>query len=151
MVALNLGTACSGDRAVAPAAVPSVSTADLPPGTIRREYMPPEQLGLWTRADSLTVQQGMERVRRQATHLTAAQRRALLAHPRLDDYPVLRVAMTATSEADVNRVLLPALRRLVTVSSLDGDGDAAAGKRAGRGTATRGRHSSACASRTPGR
>lgn len=131
VVALTLGAACGGDRAVAPAAVPSVSTADLPPGTIRREYTPPEQLGLWTRADSLTVQQGMERARRQATHLTAAQRRDLLANPLLDDYPVLRVAMTATSEADVNRVLLPALRRLVTVSSLDGDGDATAGKARG--------------------
>jgi hypothetical protein len=107
---LGLTAACGGDRTVAPAA-PSVSTAELPPGTIRREYTPPEQVGLWIRSDSLS-----------------AQRWELLANPMLDDYPMLRMAMTTTEEADVHRVLLPALRRLIAMSSLDGTAEATGGE-----------------------
>jgi hypothetical protein len=49
----------------------------------------------------------------------------------LDDYPMLRMAMTTTEEADVYRVLLPALRRLITMSSLDGTAEPTGGKSRG--------------------
>jgi hypothetical protein len=50
----------------------------------------------------------------------------------LDDYPMLRMAMTTTEEADVYRVLLPALRRLITMSSLDGTAEPTAERSRGR-------------------
>ena len=112
---LGLTAACGGDRTVAPAA-PSVSTAELPPGTIRREYTPPEQVGLWSRSDSLSAQQGMERAKRQDHRLTTAQRRELLANPMLDDYPVLRMAMTI--DADLSALGRPSALHTIPASIL---------------------------------